>query len=81
MMGAGPERFKFVENEASVALDGHSAQNALDYFKQWLPRASQFLKHTLEHALEQQRRRREDDLRRDKAREEERLRVLGNLKI
>ncbi|MDV6341703.1 hypothetical protein R2103_07965 [Nitrosomonas sp. Is24] len=48
VMGMGPERFIFSDNKVSVSCREHNAQNAVDYFKQWLPRATQVLKNNLE---------------------------------
>ena len=81
VMNAGPERFTFSGNKASVPIAGISAQDAINHFKDWLPRATQVLKYALENQIAVERRQREDELKREKAREEERLRVLGNLKI
>ena len=58
-MGAAPRNFSFDGNVASVAVEAQAAQSAIDYFKQWLPTATNTLKYRLENAArrkEQQRR-------------------------
>lgn len=79
--GAGPEMFRFLKDKASVNVHASNAQRVIDHFKEWLPRATQVYKYTLEQQLQQDKRRREDELKRQRALEEERLRVLGNLRI
>lgn len=48
VMGAGPDRFEFRGQEARVRVESGSAQKVIEYFKDWLPRATQRLKLTLE---------------------------------
>jgi hypothetical protein len=53
----------------------------IDYFKQWLPEASRTLKSLLEQAARQQETHRKEQLRREREAEEQRLRVLRNIRI
>lgn len=81
ILGAGPETFNFTGNVASVRVQEHSAQDAINHFKQWLPRATQVYRHASEQALQQDRRRREQELRAARAAEEQRLAVNGRLRF
>lgn len=81
VMGAGPERFSFSGAKASVGVPEHSAQSVVDHFKQWLPRASQVLKQTLERDAQRQHEARLQELKRAREAEERRLRVNRALKI
>lgn len=75
VMGAGPERFEFNGTEARVPINDYSAQQAINHFKEWLPRASAAYRQILTTALERQRREREEELRRERVREEQRLQI------
>lgn len=81
VMGIGPEKFRFSGDKVTVSCQEHSAQNAIDYFKQWLPRATQTLKFQLEQEEMRKRSERLEQLRREKEVEERRLRVNSSLKI
>lgn len=81
VMGAGPDRFTFSGPKASVGAPEHSAQSVIDYFKQWLPRASQVLKQTLERDAQRQREARLAQLQKAREAEERRLRVNRSLNI
>jgi hypothetical protein len=81
IMGAEPQRFQFSGREARVGIHSSAAQMVINHFKEWLPRASQVLKFHLEQAAQAQARQQADKLRREKAAEEERLRLLQTLKI
>jgi serine/threonine protein kinase len=81
LMGLEPSRFQFNQNIVRVSVDSTSAQSAIDYFKQWLPIASRTLKQTLEQETALRETQLRERLKREKQAEEERLRVMRNLKI
>lgn len=81
VMGMGPERFIFREATASVKCSETDAQLAINHFKEWLPRATQVLKQTMEQEAKRMHNARIDQLRKEKAAEERRLRVNRSLKI
>lgn len=81
VMGMGPETFRFSGNKVTANCQEHSAQDAINYFKQWLPRATQVLKYQLEQEETRKHNERLEQLRREKEAEERRLRVNSSLKI
>lgn len=81
IMGIGPERFRFSGEKVSVICPEHSAQDAINYFKQWLPQATQVLKYQLEQEEKRKHDARVEQLRQEKEAEERRLRVNSSLKI
>lgn len=81
MMGASPRDFDFRGETAIVDVDEHAAQGVIDYFKEWLPRATQTLRNRLEAAARQEEGRRQQQLRQEREAEERRLRVNRSLKI
>jgi len=81
LMGKGPEAFSFRGNQAFVGAREHEVQQIIDYFKQWLPQASRGLKGQLEKAAQRQQAERNEQLRREREAEEQRLRVLRRIKI
>ena len=50
MVGADPSEFAFTGAKASVNIDGGVAQQIVDFFKAWIPMATQRLKLDLEEA-------------------------------
>lgn len=81
VMGAGPESFSFSGNQARVAVPEHSAQNTIDYFKQWLPRATTSYRQVLQTQIDQKRREEAERLRREREVEERYQRVNSSLRI
>ena len=81
VLGKGPETFHFKGANAIVSAQEHDAQDIIDYFKVWLPRATQVLKHRLEAELAAKETRAKEELRRQRLAEEQRLRVNQSLKI
>jgi eukaryotic-like serine/threonine-protein kinase len=79
VMNIGPERFQFRENIVRVGCADDDAQRVIDYFKQWLPRATQRYKYHLEEHLKRQAHERTEKLKRERAAEEQRLRVNRKL--
>jgi eukaryotic-like serine/threonine-protein kinase len=81
IMGLEPHSFQFRGAEASASVPEHSAQAAIDHFKQWLPRTTLILKERLTAKARQKERHQIEQLRREREAEERRLRVNGSLRI
>lgn len=64
--GKGPERFSFNGNKAFISADDSDVQRIIDFFKQWLPRATEIYRNT-----RQQRRQRAAEREREKLRLEQ----------
>jgi hypothetical protein len=79
--GKGPESFAIQGKVARVVADEHDVQRIVDFFKQWLPKASATLKQKLLSEAAQLKAQREDDLRREKLAAEKRLRILQSTKL
>ncbi len=79
--GKGPETFSFRGNQAFIAAQENEIQQTIDHFKNWLPVATQRLKYLLEQAAKRQEAEWGEKLRREREAEEQRLRVLRNIKI
>jgi serine/threonine protein kinase len=81
VMGRPPESFSFSGARATVSASEHEVQAVIDHFKSWLPQASRTLKQNLEEAARRLENQRREQLRKERAEEESRLRVLGNIRI
>lgn len=81
VMGKPPGAFVFNGNRAVVMAQEHEIQSIIDHFKGWLPLASRTLKSLLEQAARKEEADRKEQLRRDREAEEQRLRVLRNIRI
>lgn len=81
VMGIGPEAFRFRGAAAFVSVQENSAQDIIDYFKDWLPKASALLKYTLEQQARREESERIGRLRLERAAEEKRLAVNRTLRI
>jgi len=81
VLGKPPQAFAFTRDQASIRAAEHEVQIIIDTFKTWLPAASQTLKSFLEREAQQQEAARKEQLRREREAEEQRLRVLRNIKI
>ncbi len=81
VMGKPPEAFTFRGNQASIDAREDEVQSVIDYFKVWLPKATQMLKYRFEQAVVRQKAEREEELRREREAEERRIRVMRNIKI
>jgi hypothetical protein len=68
-------------NQASVRAAEHEVQPLIEHFKTWLPIASRMLKAALEEKAQPQEAARKEQLRRERESEEQRLRVLRNIRI
>jgi serine/threonine protein kinase len=81
VVGKPPASFSFQGNQASVGAMEHEVQAVIDHFKDWLPKATQALKHRLESEARRQEAQLRERLRREREEEEKRLRVLRNIRI
>jgi serine/threonine protein kinase len=81
VMGKPPGSFVFNGNRAVVDAREHEVQAVINHFKEWLPEASRTLKSLLEQAARKQEADRKEQLRREREAEEQRLRVLRNIRI
>jgi serine/threonine protein kinase len=79
--GVSPDRFSIVGNALSAHCSGHDAPRVLDYFKDWLPKINRVYADRVIR-LEQVRQAEEIASLKERARrEQERLDVIGRLKI
>ena len=81
LMGAEPQRFKFQGREASVGADEHNAQQVIDYFKQWIPKASARLKMDIEEEQARERHEEQQKLKKERDALEARQRVTARLRF
>jgi serine/threonine protein kinase len=81
VLGKPPGTFVFNGNRAVVMAQEHEIQAVIDHFKTWLPVASRTLKSLLEQAARKEETDRREQLRGEREAEEQRLRVLRNVRI
>jgi eukaryotic-like serine/threonine-protein kinase len=81
LMGKGPEKFSFRFNKASISTRADEAQNMIDYFKDWLPKANRKYELKLKHDIEIKEKKERIALQQKKGAEQQRLNVLKNLKF
>lgn len=81
ILGKGPEAFRFSGSEAQVSAKADEAQDIINYFKGWLPKANQVYESQIRREKEQNERREREALRQQIAKAEERANLLERLKI
>jgi len=81
LMGKEPASFSFKGDRAFIGAREHEVQRIIDDFKSCLPQATRDLKSQMQQAAQQQEAQRREQLRREREAEEERLRVLSNIRI
>lgn len=81
VMGKPPGAFVFQGGTSTVSAQEHEVQQIIDYFKTWLPNATQTLRRQLEENARKQETTIREQLRRERHAEEQRLRVLAKIKI
>lgn len=81
LMGAGPERFTLRGNLASVPVPSRDAQQAIDYFKSWLPPTHEIYVRKRRQEKEKGERQLREALEREIKAREEREAVRGRLRI
>ena len=78
---AGPEAFHFEGRNARVVVPAESAQNAINYFKDWLPKAAARYRYAFEQSGAEDVARRQKELRLERQAEELKLSVNRSLRI
>ena len=81
VLGKPPMSFTFSGQHATVSAGQHEVQAVIDSFKSWLPQATRTLRQSLEDAASRRENEQRERLRRERADEEARLRVLRGIKI
>ncbi|HEX3920061.1 MAG TPA: serine/threonine-protein kinase [Caulobacteraceae bacterium] len=81
VMGIEPHSFAFNGQYVTVSVMEHSVQQVINYFKAWLPNATNVLRQRLEQNSRRQESERRDQLRRERDAEERNLRVNQSLRI
>jgi serine/threonine protein kinase len=81
LMSAPPERFTFRGNLASVPVNSRDAQQAIDYFKSWLPYAHEIYVRQRRQEKEKRERQQREALEREIKAREEREAVRGRLRV
>ena len=76
-----PQVFAFSGDQATIRAAEHEVQLIVDNFKVWLPLASQTLKGHLERRAPEQEAAEKARLKREREVEEQRLRLLRNIRI
>jgi serine/threonine protein kinase len=78
---AGPDAFRFTGNVARAGIDGGQANDALNYFKDWLPRAHAVYADMLRREAREAEQVRQQQIQRERQALEERQRVNKGLNI
>ncbi len=81
VMGKPPQLFSFRGNQATISAQEHEVQMVIDNFKVWLPTASRTLKFLLEQKAQLEEDAKKEELRHQRNAEEQRLRVMRNIRI
>jgi len=81
IIGKSPEVFAFRGNRALVPAAEHEVQGIIDYFKEWLPRATLTLKQRLEDAARKRAAEQQRLLQEQRAEEERRLRLRRSIRV
>ena len=81
VMGIPPTAFSFRNSDAMVGVDTGSAQQVIDFFKVWLPKATQELKRSLTENARRAEAQRLEKLRQEQRAEEERLKANRGLRF
>jgi serine/threonine protein kinase len=79
--GNPPQLFSFRGNQATISALEHEVQMVVDNFKAWLPTASSTLRLLLQQKAQQEEDARKEQLRHQRNAEEQRLRVMRNIRI
>lgn len=81
ILGYGPETFRIGGNTMTIDAEPHIAQSLIDHTKVYIDMANKQYRSTLENALRREKAKKEDDLKRKIASEEQARRVNSSLKI
>lgn len=77
--GAGPEHFRFQGDKARVGVEGRSVKRVVDHFDEWLPAVASIYSENLQRENEAALQARKDAILAERAKLEERQRVLTML--
>jgi hypothetical protein len=81
LVGKEPIAFTFRGDKATIGAKEHEVQQLINYFKAWLPVASQNLKYLLEEKGRREESAQKERLKLERENEEQRLRIKRNIKI
>lgn len=81
VMGASPEKFKFIRNRATIGADEQNAQQIVDFFKSYLEMATRSHQNRLDVKARQEEAQQRQQLQRELQAAETRARVVSNLKV
>ena len=81
VMGKDPSQFQFNGNVARISAASHEAQDVVNYFKQWIPRANQAYEHKLKSDIKMADQKQKAELQKRIKEEEERARVKQSLRF
>lgn len=81
LMGAEPKNFRFRNDTATVQIDDNFAQQVVDYFKGWIPLATQKYETILRGIKQKEQREQQARLLQERQELERRERVLRSIKI
>lgn len=79
--GKGPENFKFRGSKAVISAASNEAQEIVDYFKQWLPKANQAYEVRLKQNIAAEERKQKEEIQERIHKERERVELLQKLKF
>jgi serine/threonine protein kinase len=81
IMGKGPDVFQFSDRSARISAGQYEAQDIIDYFKQWLPKADTLYLERIKQKLAQAERKQREELQDRVKQEEIKAEVMRNLKF
>ena len=81
LMGSPPEVFNFKENTARVTVRPSDTQQVVDFFKSWIPKATDIVRRERQRAADKRQQQEEMELRKQQENVTTRLKVLKNLKF
>ncbi|NJL29234.1 MAG: serine/threonine protein kinase [Thermoanaerobaculia bacterium] len=81
IMGSEPHTVRIIGEEACIPASSNSAEQVLNHFKQWLPRANAVYRTTVQQAVAAEKREREEELKAELRATEERQRVRQLLSV
>ncbi|MFK8250536.1 serine/threonine-protein kinase [Ancylobacter terrae] len=79
--GIPPAAFNFKDRDVYVHVPNHTIQDVINYFKQWLPKATSELSHDLKRKNAEEKHRQVARLAEEKKRLEENLRINNSIRI
>ncbi|MBW8003166.1 MAG: serine/threonine protein kinase [Planctomycetes bacterium] len=77
----GPEAFIFSGNKATIGADESDVQTIIDYFKDWIPKATRVYENNLRREIAERQAKMKQTLLAEQAEREKRARILRNVKL